>query len=112
MKTASSAGSGRTCLLQPNRLWRKPAARKFQDDHSRQSALMQFYRWEKRWSYEKLEMKTKQIFVKTLKHFKKRSGVWAYLSVLEFTSHLEEISSLQISRSPLLPLPAEFINAV
>ena len=65
MKTASSAGSGRTCLLQPNRLWRKPAACKLQDDHYRQSTLMQWYRWEKRWSYEKLDMKTKQMFVKT-----------------------------------------------
>ena len=33
MKTASSAGSGRTCPLQPNRLWRKPAACKLPDDH-------------------------------------------------------------------------------
>ncbi len=49
MKTASSAGSGRTCLLQPNRLWRKPAACKFQDDHYGQSQLMEFDGWEKRW---------------------------------------------------------------
>ena len=73
MKTASSAGSGRTCFLQPNRLWRKPAACKLQDDHSRQSALMQCHRWEKRWSYEKLEMKTKQSFGKTFQ--KKVRGV-------------------------------------
>ncbi len=66
MKTASSAGSSRTCLLQPNRLWRKPAACTFQDDHKWQSTLVQFDpRWEKRWSYEKLEMKTKQFFGKT-----------------------------------------------
>ena len=32
---------------------------------------MQFHRWEKRWSYEKLDMKTKQMFGK---HFKKRLG--------------------------------------
>ena len=49
MKTASSAGSGRTCLLQPNRLLTKPAAGKFQDDHYRQTKLMEFDRWEKRW---------------------------------------------------------------
>ena len=73
MKTASSAGSGRTCLLQPNRLWRKPAACKLQDDHARQRELMQSNRWEKRWSYEKLEMKTKQIFGKTFQ--KKVRGV-------------------------------------
>ena len=73
MKTASSAGSGRTCLLQPNRLWRKPAACKVQDDLYRQSPLMQSYRWEKTWSYEKLEMKTKQSFVKTFQ--KKVRGV-------------------------------------
>ena len=73
MKTASSAGSGRTCVLQPNRLWRKPAACKLQDNHFRQRTLMQCNRWEKRWSYEKLEMKTKQIFGKTFQ--KKVRGV-------------------------------------
>ena len=73
MKTASSAGSGRTCFLQPNRLWRKPAACKLQVDLQRQSPLMQCHRWEKRWSYEKLEMKTKQIFGKTFQ--KKVRGV-------------------------------------
>jgi hypothetical protein len=30
-----------------------------------------------------------------VKHFKKRLGVWAYFWSLEFTSHLEETSSLQ-----------------
>ena len=78
MKTASSAGSGRTCFLQPNRLWRKPAARKLQDDQTWQSKLMQFHRWEKRWSYEKLEMKTKQIFGKTFQ--KKVRGVGILLA--------------------------------
>ena len=73
MKTASSAGSGRTCVLQPNRLWRKPAACKLQDDLEGQSTIMQSNRWEKRWSYEKLEMKTKQIFGKTFQ--KKVRGV-------------------------------------
>ena len=73
MKTASSAGSGRTWFLQPNRLWRKPAARKLQDDLQWQSTLMQCNRWEKRWSYEKLEMKTKQSFGKTFQ--KKVRGV-------------------------------------
>ncbi len=63
----------RTCVLQPNRLWRKPAACKFQDDHIGQRELMQSNRWEKRWSYEKLEMKTKQIFGKTFQ--KKVRGV-------------------------------------
>jgi hypothetical protein len=29
---------------------------------------MQSYRWEKRWSYEKLEMKTKQIFGETFQN--------------------------------------------
>jgi hypothetical protein len=32
---------------------------------------MQFYHWEKRWSYEKLEMKTKQTLGKT---FQKKVG--------------------------------------
>jgi hypothetical protein len=73
MKTASSAGSGRACFLQPNRLWRKPAACKLHNDHPRQSALMQCYRWEKRWSYEKLEMKTNKTIGKTFQ--KKVRGV-------------------------------------
>ena len=34
---------------------------------------MQSYRWEKRWSYEKLDMKTKQMFGKTFQ--KKVRGV-------------------------------------
>ena len=78
MKTASRAGSGRTCILQPNRLWRKPAACKLQDDHEGQSTLMQWNRWEKRWSYEKLQMKTKQIFGKTFQ--KKVRGVGILLA--------------------------------
>ena len=68
---------------------------------------MQWNRWEKRWSYEKLEMKTKQIFGKTFQ--KTGLGVWAYREFFEFTSHLEETSSLQTSRRPLR---ADHINAV
>ena len=33
---------------------------------------MQFHRWEKRWSYEKLEMKTKHIFGKPIVVIKKQ----------------------------------------
>ena len=73
MKTASSTGSGRTCFFQPNRLLRKAAVWQLQHDLSWQSTLMQWYRWEKRWSYEKLDMKTKQIFGKTFQ--KKVRGV-------------------------------------
>ena len=50
MKTASSTGSGRTCLLQPNRLLTKREAYKVQDFHYRQRELMEFDRWETQWS--------------------------------------------------------------
>ena len=84
MKTASSAGSGRTCLLQPNRLWRKPAACKLQDALHGQRTLMQCNHWEKRWSYEKLEMKTRQIFGKTFQKKVRgvgiRLGAWIHVA--------------------------------
>jgi hypothetical protein len=41
---------------------------------------MQSYRWEKRWSYEKLQMKTKQIFGKTFQK-KGRGGVSVILLI-------------------------------
>jgi hypothetical protein len=94
MKIASSTGSGRTSLLQPNRLLTKPAAWQLQHDLSRQTRIMQFDRWEKTWSCEKLEMKTKHFFGKTIQ---KRLGVWAHNLLLAFTSHLEETSSLATS---------------
>ncbi len=66
-------GLGTFGCLNSRRIWRKPAACKLQDHHERQRELMQSNRWEKRWSYEKLEMKTKQSFGKTFQ--KKVRGV-------------------------------------
>ncbi len=42
---------------------------------------MQCHRWEKRWSYEKLEMKTKQIFGKLYWILKNRLGAAVSYSV-------------------------------
>jgi hypothetical protein len=76
VKNISKKGSecGHTIgRLNSRRIWRNPAACKLQDDIHGQKALMQCDRWEKRWSYEKLEMKTKQIFGKTF-HNNGRGG--------------------------------------